>query len=473
MQIGLRLHDSAAAPLPERLRTIRSQGFSCVHIALSKTEGCTAAAEALTPGYAMWLKRIFAEAGLDIAVLGNYLNLAHPDPLKYMEIREKYLAHIRFASILGCGMVGTETGAPNERYAYDKESCHSDEALKLFIDRVRPVVRYAEQMGVILAIEPVYKHIVCDPRRARTVLDTIGSPNLQIIFDPVNLLHGDNLADRDSVIGEAIELLGPDIAMIHLKDYVPKEDGSGELAACACGTGQMDYRAVLAFAREKKPYIHATLENTVPENAVAAREFIERLYMEEEGTGLTDGIDIAVRLHDDIAKMEPEEEPEAEPVSANLVLTGCEACTFPVGGELFTVREVYIRGNEVWMTDAGGAPAIGLDCEYGVCKRIDAPELHAPYVIDVTEDKNLSGIVHTLATMYRILSKNMVQDPETVCAKIRDRANSTLNEAGITMRFTPQLLKFIKDKRFITLEEVVDLVSLPEQEVVGEIVESW
>ena len=47
-------------------------------------------------------------------------------------------------------------------------------------------------MGVIMAIEPVYKHIVCNPIRARKVLVTIASPNLQIFFDPVNLLDISN-----------------------------------------------------------------------------------------------------------------------------------------------------------------------------------------------------------------------------------------------------------------------------------------
>ena len=77
MQIGLRLHDSAKLELKERLRIVKGQGFSCVHLALSKIEGLAGSAEALTPGYAMYLRHTFEEAGLDIAVLGNYLNLAH------------------------------------------------------------------------------------------------------------------------------------------------------------------------------------------------------------------------------------------------------------------------------------------------------------------------------------------------------------------------------------------------------------
>jgi sugar phosphate isomerase/epimerase len=85
-----------------------------------------------------------------------------------------------------------------------------------------------------MAIEPVYKHIVWNAARAREVLDRIGSPNLQIIFDPVNLLHPDNLDHRDEVIQETIEVLGPDICMLHLKDYVTADDGRGGIASPSC-----------------------------------------------------------------------------------------------------------------------------------------------------------------------------------------------------------------------------------------------
>lgn len=42
----------------------------------------------------------------------------------------------------------------------------------------------------------------------------------------------------------------------------------------------MDYTQVLRFMKERKPYIQATLENTSNDNAVASREFLERLYGE-------------------------------------------------------------------------------------------------------------------------------------------------------------------------------------------------
>ncbi len=278
MQIGIRLHDAAELPLPNRLDAVSAQGFSCVHLALSKVLGKGfMQPSALTPGLAMYLKREFARRQLDIAVLGCYLNPVHPDPDALADIRRTYEAHIRFAAHLGCGVVGTETGAPNAQYKFEP-ACRSEESLALFIRNLRPIIRICEQMGVLFAIEPVYTHIVSDGKRARRVLDEIASPNLRIILDPVNLLHMENVERRDEVIGEAIELLREEIAVIHIKDYVIRD---GTLKSVAAGTGEMDYTQVLDFARREKPWIQATLENTTPDNAEAARLHIGRLAKEE------------------------------------------------------------------------------------------------------------------------------------------------------------------------------------------------
>ena len=272
MQIGIRFHDTKEIPFEDRLSDIKKQGFDCVHIALSKVPGFTADTDALNPGYAMYLRNAFRKAELDVAVLGCYLNLANPNQEALRKTQEKYYAHLRFASILGCGMVGTETGAPNEAYAYDKEACHSKEALDTFITNLKPVVKCAENMGVIIAIEPVYRHIVYDAKRAREVLDRIESPNLQIIFDPVNLLWTDNYENRYEVIDEAIDLLGKDIAMIHLKDSILMQDS---VKSVGCGFGEMKYDSIIKFALDKKPFIHATLEDTKPETAAQSLKCIK------------------------------------------------------------------------------------------------------------------------------------------------------------------------------------------------------
>lgn len=99
IQFGLRLHDAEKLPLEQVLPLVRQRGFTCAHLALSKSlKEVPNTPSALTPGYAAYLRRLFAQNGIDIAVLGNYLNLAHPDEDALHAIQEKYYAHIRFAS---------------------------------------------------------------------------------------------------------------------------------------------------------------------------------------------------------------------------------------------------------------------------------------------------------------------------------------------------------------------------------------
>ncbi len=281
MQLGIRLHDVNASlsdeykTMEKRAEKAREEGFSCVHLAYSKViSGWTFDHCALTEGLAQYTKRVFRKNDLDVAVLGCYLNLAHPDPEKLKEIQSRYYGSIRVASLLGASVVGTETGAPNAQYKMD-ENTHSKEALETFIKGLAPVVECAEKYGVSMAIEPVWKHIVCTPERARIVLDAIGSRNLRIIFDPVNLLYPGNLNEREELFERTLNLLGDDIAVIHLKDYVPE---GNDLKSIAAGTGEMDYKQILSFVKARKPYIQATLENTTNDNAIQSREMLEALY---------------------------------------------------------------------------------------------------------------------------------------------------------------------------------------------------
>ena len=133
MQLGIRLHDTKKLPFEERIANVHELGFACGHLAPGKviTEFPTTD-EALTPGLAMYMKNVFAKNQVDVAVLGCYLNLANPNPEQLAKITHRYMAHIRFASWLGCGVVGTETGAPNETYTAVPE-CHGEEALQTFI----------------------------------------------------------------------------------------------------------------------------------------------------------------------------------------------------------------------------------------------------------------------------------------------------------------------------------------------------
>ncbi len=273
LQVGIRLHDLEPVNIEERIKLASERGFSCIHLAskLIYSE-FKIGREGLTPGLAAYLKRILDKYGVDVAVYGCYLNLANPDEEQLYEIMEEYRANIRFASYLGAHIVGTETGAPNTEYKTCPE-CHTEKALDTFIYNVNKVVRYAEQSGVTLAIEPVWKHIVYNPECARMVLDAVDSPNLQLIFDPVNILCEENHTEQGELFEKMLLLNGDDIAVLHAKDYYVQD---GKIISVAPGeTKNMSYGAILSWQKAKKPFLQATIEDSTPQNSVRARKYLE------------------------------------------------------------------------------------------------------------------------------------------------------------------------------------------------------
>lgn len=272
MNIGIRLHDTAPGTLEQRLGFAKAQGFSCAHLALSKVVDGFSMADAparLNVELAEWVKGAFADNSLECAVLGCYLQLATTDAEALARTQAIYRAHLRFACMMGAGVVGTETPLAQS----DQLNIHDPEALALFLRCVEPLVRCAEEEGAILAIEPVACHIVNTPQRMEQVLDALKSDHVRVILDAVNLLTRDNHADAQAIVDEAIRRFGDRVSVLHMKDYTVDPDAY-MTKACACGTGLMGYERLLEFAGEKQ--LPMTLENTTPENAEAARMFLER-----------------------------------------------------------------------------------------------------------------------------------------------------------------------------------------------------
>lgn len=291
MKIGIRLHDTAGSTLEEHLIAAKAQGFTCVHIAMSKVIPGFKMADAprlLTDKLADEVRALLEKHGQTCVLLGCYLNLCSPDLAAHEKTVEIYRAHLRFAKRMGALLVGTETGAPNTGYKTCPE-CYTEEALQLFIDRVTPVVRYAEEVGQLFSIEPVIRHIVSTPEHCERVLKAVDSPNLRVILDAVNLLSIDNVLNARAIIQDGIDRLGSRVSLLHMKDFIPYPEERGQrvkasvpntdvfsdLVSCACGTGDMDYRPLLALAKEHD--LPMTLENTNPDNAIAARRHLEAL----------------------------------------------------------------------------------------------------------------------------------------------------------------------------------------------------
>ncbi len=160
-------------------------------------------------------------------------------------------------------------------------------------------------------------------------------------------------------------------------------------------------------------------------------------------------------------------------INANIMLTGCEnvGIKFPYEGELFIVSDMFVKGNEIWLYDATNEKLVELDCEYGIYHSLKKWSVGALQSLDVGDDPNAEGIVRTAGTLLCILSKNMAHDPADTCSTIEEKVNKGIEHKGIKMRFKPKYLKFIRDKKFISLEDVIYRISRASMEIVTERIE--
>jgi len=283
MRIGCRAHDLGRFSTAEELaRRVAGSGFRSAQMALSKA--LVPPPSELSPGYARQVAGAFRDAGAAIAVLGCYINPIHPDP------DERAAGIARFKELLGLAkdfstgpggylgfpVVATETGSHNADCSPHPGNS-GDRAFGLLVEALAEIAQAAEGCGTIACVEGVVRHVASTPARLRAAIDAVGSPSLQVLFDPVNFLDGSNYREQGRMIDEAFELLADRILVVHAKDFRP---AGGELKICPPGTGLLDYPRFLRLLRASRPEVDLLIEDLRPEDMGAARDFVLRSYAE-------------------------------------------------------------------------------------------------------------------------------------------------------------------------------------------------
>ncbi|WP_078542959.1 sugar phosphate isomerase/epimerase family protein [Litchfieldia alkalitelluris] len=258
MNIGIRAHDIEKLPLEELVEVIANKGLKGVQLALARSFDFNTANGSLSPGMAHHIGSAFRNNHIQIAVLGCYFNMIHPDKDERRKGIERFKEHIRYARDFGCSIVGTETGNVNAEIFYTEDNFKEEPFLEV-VESVRELVTEAEKFGVIVGVEAGVNHPVYTSKLMKRLLDSINSNNLQVILDPVNLLTGETYKNQDEIIQEAFDLLGDRLAVLHAKDFIIAE---GQLKFAPVGTGLLNYDLVMKLLKEKKPHINILMEDT-------------------------------------------------------------------------------------------------------------------------------------------------------------------------------------------------------------------
>ncbi|WP_321471315.1 sugar phosphate isomerase/epimerase family protein [uncultured Paludibaculum sp.] len=193
------------------------------------------------------IRREASARGIGIASVTGTFNMCHPDG----EQRRTGLQRLRVLAE-ACPRMGTSfihvcTGTRNPSSMWRPHPDNgTPEAWRDMAACVREATDIARQANVVLAFEPEMSNVVDSARKARRVLDEIGSPHLKVTIDPANLFHTGELPRMKEILDEAFALVGKDIVLAHAKDL----DRDGEAGHKPAGQGLLDYDRYLGLLRK-------------------------------------------------------------------------------------------------------------------------------------------------------------------------------------------------------------------------------
>ena len=164
-----------------------------------------------------------------------------------------------YARQLGANVIGSET--TNFR---DMDEGERSVRFGYLVDSVGQMVEAAERYGVIVGIEPVSVHTLNTPELTARLLDIIASDNLQIIFDPVNLITLENIERQDELLDRCFDAFGDRIVALHCKDVMVKD---GELHRTILGEGWLNYGKLMGWLKENRPGLNLIREGADPATA--------------------------------------------------------------------------------------------------------------------------------------------------------------------------------------------------------------
>jgi L-ribulose-5-phosphate 3-epimerase len=272
LRIGVRAHDYGRYSADELASKIAASGATCVQLAVPKAiAGLDLKNGDLNPGLAWEVGRAFAKHNVQIAVLGCYINPIHPDLAMRRQSLALFKEYLRYARDFGCSIVGLESGSVNADTSPHPDN-QSDRAFDHMLTSIASLVAEAEKFGVIVGFEAVTWHTVSTPARMRKVLDTIKSNNLQVIFDPVNLIDINNWQRQDDVMRESFELLGDRIAIIHAKDFKVEDD---KFKQCRTALGSLNYPLLMEWITQRKPGISILFEDVTADTFAECQKYVQ------------------------------------------------------------------------------------------------------------------------------------------------------------------------------------------------------
>lgn len=268
INFGARGHDVTWADTPELLaRGLAGYGVHNVQLALPKSFPSLASGAAqINPGMGMHVSRVLSDSGVDIAVMGCYINMTHPDPFAREAALSRFEAYLANARFFGAPVVASETGSVDPDPGRYTEENFTEGMYQEALASIRRLVAAGERFGTIVGVEPGANHPIHDIETTVRLLNDVDSPYLGIVFDPTAYTTPSGLtcdgSDQVTFTKHAFEAFGEHVVAVHIDDFTV--DGSG-IHRCNVDEGTMDVAGVLRIVNRARPWVPVILEQTTDE----------------------------------------------------------------------------------------------------------------------------------------------------------------------------------------------------------------
>ncbi len=276
MKLCIRAHDLGVKGTPAIISELRRLGLDGVQMVCYKAyEDIPYQPGAMTQARAQEIGRAFAEAGLEIPLVGAYFNPVHSDRAKAARCQQIFSEYLGVCQAMGCDTVGSETGSFNDDSWIYHPRNRTEEALQAVVATFSQLCDVAADAGSTVAMEGAAGHVCWNVETLARARQMMGRKT-KVIFDLYNYMDESNQSDYLSILDRGLDTFGGEILLFHMKD------------CCFCngqrprqvpfGTGEMDLEAVLKRIKAYDSNAVLTLEGTTAPHITTAITTIKSIW---------------------------------------------------------------------------------------------------------------------------------------------------------------------------------------------------
>jgi len=227
---------------------------------------------------------LYAAAGLELAQFSLAYTecLFSADQPVREQVTKKIARGIALAAQLGAQALLIRPGSLNPAGPWTPaRENHRPESLERLIDTLRPIAAQAQAAGVLLVIETHATSIMDSPEICRTVVEAIGTPNLQLTMDVVN--HFQTLRqvyDSGDRIDHIFNIMGDIAPVAHIKDIIVQPKHVLHLDEAVPGEGVLDIGRLLRRFHALYPQGYGLIEHLPIDKVPLANTNVRRIAAE-------------------------------------------------------------------------------------------------------------------------------------------------------------------------------------------------